>query len=222
MEFELKSQFRCMGADNYLDWLDETLYRPFDRIQTSFDEKDYDFRLFDSPDKLYSAIKVLDKPNEVVKQSARLAAGYCWDWKGELTPEGDLKKEVVIGDFAMPWETMNPAKPPYRERYASSADTWAIEPEGINQIGCVFSIQGLELDYIGVIIGPDLTFDQEHDCLKAVPGITHNMNPGDDPDKFVKNIYRVLMSRGKRGCYVYCCDKKVTAFLSRCASKRTK
>ena len=219
LEFELKSQFRCMGADNYLDWLDETLYRSYDRIQTTFDEKDYDFRLFDSPHKLYSAIKDYDKPNDAVKQSARLAAGYCWDWKGELTPQGDLKKEVVIGDFAMPWETLTPARSPYREQYASSADTWAIEPEGINQIGCVFSIQGLELDYIGVIIGPDLTYDQEHDCLKAVPGITHNMNPGDDPDKFVKNIYRVLMSRGKKGCFVYCCDNRVADFLARCASK---
>ena len=219
IDFELKSQFRCNGSENYLDWLDETLYRSFDRIQTGFDKNEYDFRIFDSPHDLYAAIKALDQPFSQKKQTARLAAGYCWDWKGELTSQGDLEKEVVIGDFKMPWETLTPARSPYREKYASSADTWAIEPEGINQIGCVFSIQGLEIDYIGVIIGPDLMYDSEMDCLKAVPGVTHNMNPGDDPDRFVKNIYRVLMSRGKKGCYVYCCDRKVAEFLARCVGK---
>lgn len=222
LDFELKSQFRCNGSDNYLDWLDETLYRPYNSVQTTFDKKEYDFRVFDSPNELYAKIRELDQPNGNPKQSARIAAGYCWEWKGELTPEGDLKKEVVLDDynFAMPWETLKPARAPFRYNYASSADTWALEPEGINQVGCVFSIQGLELDYIGVIIGPDLTYDPVHDCLKAVPGVTHNMNAGDDPDKYVKNIYRVLMSRGKKGCFVFCCNKDVASFIERCSLKK--
>lgn len=215
LDFELKSQFRCNGADNYLDWLDDVLYKPINRIRTRFSKKDYDFRIFDSPQVLYDQIRALDRPVELPKQSARLAAGYCWDWSGELTPDGDLKREVVIGDFQMPWETLTLAREPYRQKYASSADTWAIEPEGINQIGCVFSIQGLELDYIGVILGPDIDYDPVNDCLKAIPGITHNMNAGDDPDRYVKNIYRVLMSRGKLGCYVYCCNKAVAEFFKR-------
>ena len=221
LDFELKSQFRCNGSDNYLDWLDETLYRPYKNVRTSFDKKDYDFRIFDSPKDLYAAIRNLDQPNGNPRQSARIAAGYCWEWKGELTPEGDLKKEVVLEDydFEMPWETLKPARAPYRDKYASSADTWALEPGGINQVGCVFSIQGLELDYIGVIIGPDMDYDPLRDCLKAVPGITHNMNAGDDPDKYVKNIYRVLLSRGKKGCYVFCSNKAVADYLARCADK---
>ncbi len=220
VDFELKSQFRCNGSDNYLDWLDEALYKSYDKVQTRFDRKEYDFRIFDSPHDLYAAIKALDRPLDQKKQTARLAAGYCWDWKGELTPQGDLKKEVVIGDFQMPWETLRPARSPYREKYASSADTWALEPEGINQIGCVFSIQGLEIDYIGVIIGPDFSYDSTHDCLKAVPGVTHNMNPGDDPDRFVKNIYRVLMSRGKKGCFIYACDPGVADFFERALARK--
>ena len=218
-DFELKSQFRCNGSDNYLDWLDEVLYRKHKDVQTSFDRKEYDFQVFDSPQELYAKIKELDKPNDLNKQSARLAAGYCWDWKGKLTPDGDLETEVVIGDFKMPWETLTTPRTPFREMYASSADTWAIEPQGINQIGCVFSIQGLEIDYIGVIIGPDLTYDAKNDCLKAVPGVTHSMSAGDDPDKYVKNIYRVLMSRGKKGCYVYCCNEKVGEFLNKSIKK---
>ena len=215
LDFELKSQFRCNGADNYLDWLDDVLYKPINRIRTRFSKKDYDFRIFDSPQVLYDQIRALDRPVESPKQSARLAAGYCWDWSGELTPGGDLKREVVIGDFQMPWETLTLAREPYRQKYATSADTWAIEPQGINQIGCVFSIQGLELDYIGVILGPDIDYDPVNDCLKAIPGITHNMNAGDNPDRYVKNIYRVLMSRGKLGCYVYCCNESVAKFLKR-------
>jgi DUF2075 family protein len=215
LDFELKSQFRCNGSDNYLDWLDDVLYRPFNQINTHFSEKEFDFQIFDSPHVLYEHIRAKEQPNGTPRRTARLAAGYCWDWKGKLTPEGDLKKEVVIGDFQMPWETLTPAREPYRRQYASSADTWAIEPEGINQIGCVFSIQGLEIDYIGVILGPDIDYDAENDCLKAVPGITHNMYSGNDPDKFVKNIYRVLMSRGKLGCYVYCCNEGVAKYLRR-------
>ncbi len=215
LDFELKSQFRCNGADNYLDWLDDVLYKPINRIRTRFSKKDYDFRIFDSPQVLYDQIRALDRPVESPKQSARLAAGYCWDWSGELTPGGDLKREVVIGDFQMPWETLTLAREPYRQKYATSAYTWAIEPQGINQIGCVFSIQGLELDYIGVILGPDIDYDPVNDCLKAIPGITHNMNAGDNPDRYVKNIYRVLMSRGKLGCYVYCCNESVAKFLKR-------
>lgn len=60
---------------------------------------------------------------------------------------------------------------------------------------------------------------QTSHCLRAVPGVTHNMTPGDDPDRFVKNIYRVLMSRGKKGCFVFCSNKEVAEYLNRCAMK---
>lgn len=215
-EFELKSQFRCNGSDNFLDWLDESIYNSCDRVRTKFDSNEYDFRIFESPQTLYDSIKSLDRPISNRKQTARLAAGYCWKWEGKLTNDGDLEKEVVIGDFAMPWETLTRPRNKYRDKYASSADTWAIEPAGINQIGCVFSIQGLEIDYIGVIIGPDLDYDSEHDCLKAVPGKTHNLEAGDNLDTYVKNIYRVLMSRGKKGCYIYCCNQAVSEYFKRC------
>ena len=216
VEMELKSQFRCNGSDNYLDWLDEVLYKNGSEVQTSFSDKDYDFQMFDSPQALYEKIKKLDQQKA---NSARLAAGYCWKWSTTLAPNGDLKKDVVIGDFRMPWETNNVrAKKEFKDRYASSADTWAVEPAGINQIGCVFSIQGLEIDYIGVIIGPDLAYDKKNDCLIAVPGMNVDQKAGNKPeeyDRHVRNIYRVLMSRGKKGCFVYCCNKEVKDFLKR-------
>ena len=215
LEVELKTQFRCNGSDNYLDWVDEIIFKPSKHIRHSFKSSDYDFRLFDSPQELYDSIRSLFDSGK----SARVAAGYCWHWSTELAPNGDLKKDVVIGDFKMPWETNTVrARAPFREKYASSADTWATEPEGINQIGCIFSIQGLELDYMGVIIGPDLDYDAERGALVAVPGKNMDVRTGDAEvyDKHIKNIYRVLLTRGIKGCFVYCCNPGVGEYLRRC------
>lgn len=218
LEVELKTQFRCNGSDNYLDWVDDVLFKPATRIQHFFKSTDYDFRLFDSPNDLYESIHSLFDSGK----SARVAAGYCWHWSTELEPNGDLKKDVVIGDFKMPWETNTiRARAPYRDLYASSADTWATEPQGINQIGCIFSIQGLELDYIGVIIGPDLDYDPQKDTLYAVPGKNRDVKTGDAEvyEKHIKNIYRVLLTRGTKGCFVYSCNPGVSQYLKKCLIK---
>lgn len=214
---ELKSQFRCNGSDNYLDWLDESIFKDENSIRTYFDSKEYDFRIFESPQALYDA--TIAKNNQGM--TSRVAAGYCWRWSTRLQPNGDLMKDVVIGDFAMPWETNNiQARGEFRSKYASSADTWAIESGGINQIGCVFSVQGLEIDYIGVIIGPDLDYDPKMGKLVAVPGKNIDVKAGnnEDYDTHIKNCYRVLMSRGKKGCYVYSCNKGVSEYLHKCLS----
>ena len=176
---------------------------------------------------MYDEIKRLDNPDGTPKTTARIAAGYCWEWKGDRMSNGDLSKEVIIKDaagntiFAMPWETQKGKRPSgaFRDMYASSAETWATEPAGINQVGCVFSIQGLELDYIGVIIGEDVDYDPVDDRLVVIPGKTHSAPTGDDADKYIRNIYRVLLSRGKRGCFVYSCNQGVSEYLKRCARK---
>ncbi len=224
IELELKSQFRCNGSDNYLDWLDEVLYKPYDQVKTSFSENEYDFKIFDTPQALYETIKALDNPYATPKQVARIAAGYCWRWSTQLTPDGDLVKDVKVGDFEMPWETNNVrARGQFRDRYASSADTWAIEPQGINQVGCIFSIQGFEIDYIGVILGPDIQYDAENDCLIGQVGNNVAVRTNDviEYTRHVRNAYRVLMSRGKKGCFVFCCNSKVAEFLERCKRKST-
>lgn len=212
LQVELKTQFRCNGSDNYLDWVDDVIFKPSDRIHHFFKKSDYDFRIYDSPQNLYNAIRTMFDSGK----SARVAAGYCWHWSTELDVNGDLKKDVVIGDFKMPWETnLVRARGSFREMYASSADTWATEPQGINQIGCIFSIQGLELDYMGVIIGPDLDYDPKTDSLCAVPGKNMDVKTGDAEiyDRHIKNIYRVLLTRGIKGCFVYSCNPNVSAYL---------
>ena len=223
IELELKSQFRCNGSDNYLDWLDEVLYKPYEQVKTSFSDSEYDFQIFSTPQALYDKIKSLDKPHATPKQVSRIAAGYCWRWSTQLAPDGDLVKDVKIGDFEMPWETNKVrARGQFRDKYASSADTWAIEPQGINQVGCIFSIQGFEIDYIGVILGPDIQYDAGNDCLIGQVGNNVAVQSSDSQEytRHIRNAYRVLMSRGKRGCFVYCCNPKVAEFLERCQRKQ--
>ncbi|MFH0929102.1 MAG: DUF2075 domain-containing protein [Candidatus Aenigmatarchaeota archaeon] len=209
-EVELTSQFRCNGSDNYLDWLEYVLGHSKRKIILKR-EDNFDFRIIDSPEKLYEIIK---EKNSQKGMTARLVAGYCWSWSTKTDSNGDLIKDVKIGDFSMPWETHTGLKPPkgYVRWYE-----WAYKPEGIKQIGCIYTAQGFEFDYIGVIVGPDLKYDAENDRLVTdIDGIAdpalRKKKDRDKFDEYVRNIYRVLMSRGLKGCYVYFVDKEVEKF----------
>ena len=208
-EVELVSQFRCGGSENYLDWLEYVLGHMDRKIIFNSKKENFDFKIIESPEKLYEMIK---QKNGEEGKSARLTAGFCWDWSKELDQNGELVKDVRIGNFAMPWETHDKVKPPkgYVRWYE-----WAYKPEGIKQIGCIYTAQGFEFDYIGVIIGPDLKYDNERDCLVGDPKATKDpilKRSTERYDEYVKNIYRVLMSRGLKGCYVYFVDKDTERF----------
>ncbi|MFH0761428.1 MAG: DUF2075 domain-containing protein [Bacteroidota bacterium] len=205
---QLESQFRCMGSNDYLLWVESILGLDESR-RTLTDDGQFDFRIFNSPTELYNAIhqKESEKPN-----SARLVAGYCWPWS-DPNPDGTLVNDVVIGDFAMPWEAREGKRV---TRGIPFWYQWAYHPGGINQVGCIYTVQGFEFEYIGVIIGPDLTFDASTDSLTGDYSRTHDPTLKRDKkgfDQFVKNIYRVLLTRGLRGCYVYFVDKEVEEFV---------
>jgi len=208
-EVELISQFRCNGSDNYLDWVESVLGHSSEkRVLTPQDN--FDFKVFDSPKKLYDVL--LGKNNDT-SVTARLVAGFCWEWSKAPDKNGELVNDVRIGDFAMPWETHDDiTKPPigYVKWYE-----WAYLPEGIKQVGCIYTAQGFEFDYIGVIIGKDVKYDKENDCL--IGDITQTKDPTlirgkENFDEYVRNIYRVLMTRGMKGCYIYCVDDEVKKY----------
>lgn len=211
---ELISQFRCNGSDTYLDWLDcllgiNSINIPLKQLDT---QKDFDFKIYNDINDLYS--KILSVSNEK-NLSSRLVAGFCWPWSKKLDNDGNLVKDVKIGNFEMPWETHGDIKPP--DGYVKWYE-WAYKPEGIKQVGCIYTAQGFEFDYIGVIIGNDLKYDKINDCL--VGDITMTKDPTlkrgkENFDQYVKNIYRVLMSRGMKGCYVYFMDKEVQAYFEK-------
>lgn len=198
-EVELHSQFRCNGSDNYLDWLEESLNSDQSK-QTKFLDDSFDFKVFDSPSELYNEIVKRDSEKG---KTARIVAGFCWPWSKSLDKNGELPKDVKIGEFEMPWETHDNITPPsgYVRWYE-----WAYKEEGIKQVGCIYTAQGFEFDYIGVIIGDDLAYDPESKELKTNYDATKDptLRRGKEQyDEYVRNIYRVLMTRGMKGCYVY-------------------
>jgi uncharacterized protein len=193
-EFTLQTQFRCSGSDAYLQWLDKTLGIT-DSEAMSLDAR-MQFKIFSNPSDMMAEIR---KRNAEKKNCARIVAGFCWPWS-KPNPDGSLVNDVQVGDFAMPWE---------------KKDTfwkWATDDSGMEQVGTVYTAQGFEFDYIGVIVGNDLTYDSDAQQWKAVPQNSRDTqvkrnNPG--LTRHLQNVYRVLMSRAHRGVYVYFMDRHV-------------
>lgn len=206
-EYALSSQFRCAGSDGYLAWLDDVLQiRP--TANTTLDEISYDFQIFNDPSALHAAIEAKNTANR-----ARVVAGYCWPWKSK---KNDKEMDIVIGSYQRQWN-LNDAEIP-----------WIVSPDSIDQVGCIHTSQGLEVDYIGVIIGPDLVM--EDGALKTVPRArarhdktmlgyvklskSHPAHAAELADTIIKNTYRTLMTRGMKGCYVYATDPQVAAYFA--------
>jgi len=207
-EYELETQFRCNGSDAFVNWINNTLgiKRTANIIWNQREE--FDFKIFGNPKELEDAIK--EKVQEGF--TGRVTAGFCWKWS---MPNGDgtLKNDVFIGDYERPWN----ARPEARKLAPGipKAFLWAHDPNGINQVGCVYTAQGFEFDYIGIIFGNDLVYNFDKQTWEG-----HLENSADSivkrsKNKFVtlvKNIYRVLLSRGMKGCYVYFMDKDTERF----------
>ena len=208
-EFELEVQFRCAGSDGFVNWVDNTL-RIARTANVLWDGADgFDFKIVGSPQALENEIR-----GQAAKGfSARVAAGFCWPWS-EPRSDGTLEDDVVIGDYRRPWD----AKPGDWKLAPGipSASLWATDPNGINQVGCVYNIQGFELDYVGVIWGKDLVYR-----FDAADWVGDKRESADQVVKrskerfvdLVKNAYRVLLSRGLKGCYVHFLDKETEQFV---------
>lgn len=214
-EYELASQFRCSGSDGYLAWLDNVLnIRP--TANQVLDTPEYDFRVFDSPQALHEAIKSKNEQNK-----ARVVAGYCWPWSSKKNPQAN---DIIIGDYRRQWNL------------DKDGSLWIIAPESVEQVGCIHTCQGLEVDYIGVIIGPDFivrdglvtTVAEARDYHdKTIRGYKKRLKTDADQvrhdvDLIIKNTYRTLMTRGMKGCYIYCTDNETADYFhARISSKET-
>ena len=142
-----------------------------------------------------------------------MTAGFCWKWSNP-TPDGTLVDDVIIDDFQRPWN----AKPD-AGRLAPDipkSNLWATDPNGINQIGCIYTAQGFEFDYVGVIFGKDLIYDFDNQVWvgnKQSSADNIVKRSGDQFTDLAKNTYRVLLSRGLKGCYVHFLDKDTERFV---------
>ncbi|HYA19173.1 MAG TPA: DNA/RNA helicase domain-containing protein [Burkholderiales bacterium] len=197
-EFELQTQFRCSGSDAYLQWVDKVL-DVRDSGFARFDAR-MGFEIFDSPSAMMDAIR---QRNAEKRNSARIVAGFCWPWSNPR-PDGTLVNDVRIGDFAMPWEKKN------------EFWKWATDDSGMEQVGTVYTAQGFEFDYIGVIFGNDLVYDLSQKKWAAVPQNSHDTavtrnNPG--LARHLQNVYRVLLTRAHKGVYIYFMDKPTEKYV---------
>lgn len=209
----LESQFRCNGSDGYLAWLDNSLQIRKTANET-LEGADYDFRVFDNPQGLHDVIK----EKNVEKNKARVVAGYCWKWVSKNNTE---LKDINIGNYGATWNL------------TADGQAWIIKPNSVSEVGCIHTCQGLEVDYVGVIIGPDLIVrngvvitrpEERASTDKSVFGWKKLFK--DDPeatlgrlDTIIKNTYRTLMTRGQKGCYIYCTDPETRDYFKSLAKE---
>ena len=208
IKMKLVSQFRCNGSDGYLAWLDDVLQI---RETANYDLEgiDYDIRICDSP--LEMEHIVIEKNN--IRNRARILAGYCWNWPKETRNDVNYH-DIKIGEYGISWNL-------------DGGDAFAINPDSVHEAGCIHTSQGLEFDYVGVIIGDDLRYKdgkvvtdyskraKTDQSMKGIKGLAKE-NPEKASlvaEEIIKNTYRTLMTRGMKGCYVYCTDKKLADYL---------
>ena len=210
--FDLDSQFRCNGSDGYLAWLDRVL-EIRDTANFDIDGFDYDFKVFDDPNEMRRAI---EEKNSINNKS-RIVAGYCWEW-----PTGNTRKDTNYHEIKIPEKNFEISW------NLDSGEDFAIGATSVNEAGCIHTVQGLEFDYVGVIIGDDLRYEngeivtdytkraKSDNSLKGINKIAKDEGKAKAhqiSDSIIKNTYRTLMTRGMKGCYVYCVDKGLQEYL---------
>lgn len=212
-ELELDSQFRCNGSDGYLAWLDNVLNIRA-TANVDLDDLDYDFKVINSPTELHHIILGKNQPNN----KSRMVAGYCWKWPSAKDPNA---YDIEIGDYKARWNLKD------------DGQAWIIKPNSASEVGCIHTCQGLELDYVGVIIGPDLVVRDGKIITDATKRASSDRSVSgykkmlkENPlqalavgDMIIKNTYRTLMTRGMKGCYIYCTDPETQEYFRQALQK---
>ena len=206
VEMELKAQFRCSGAEGFINWITHTLQIEDTANYEGWDSEDYEFRIFDDPNEMYELIR---RKNLESNNNARMVAGFAWNWSKDTNA---TIEDVSIPEknFSMPWNARN------QRAY------FAIKEDSVDQVGCIHTVQGLEFDYVGVIIGNDLKYNPDthtlyadYDEYKDSSGKKGLKRKQEELTQYVKQIYKVLLSRGRYGCYVYCRDENLSQYLKK-------
>ena len=206
-ETKLISQFRCNGSDTYIQFINEVLQRNEESIDVDLSEMNFDFKVFDNPNEMREALR---EKNEKDNKS-RMVAGYCYDWN---VRHRRSDWDIMLEDgFKAKWNLENDK-------------VWAINPNSFEEIGCIHTAQGLEFDYVGVFIGKDLTYnpltrtietnksaiskdDKSSGIRAARPEVAHRL---------ILNTYKTLLTRGQKGCYIYCEDPALREYIKQKAN----
>jgi len=211
VKIDLDAQFRCGGSEEYLLWVKQLLGLVPGGPTEWLGDPHFDVEVVDSPYEMeaYLATKLEGG------YSARMAAGYCWPWS-DPRPDGSLVADVHIGEWAKPWNL----KGDRAIGGAPAAALWATDPAGFGQVGCIYTAQGFEYDYAGVILGPDLVWrDGQWVAVRAAnkdPDFRNRTTVSDaDFDRLVRNVYKVLLTRGMRGVAMFSTDPKTQDHLQK-------
>jgi len=196
---KLKSQFRCNGSDGYLAFLDDFL--EIRETANAFDfDMDYDIKIFDDAVSMREELRKYNTNNK-----ARMIAGYCYKWQSK---NDKSQTDIILpGGFEAQWNF--------------ETNSFATSPTSFEQVGCIHSTQGLEFDYVGIIIGKDLRFENNHvitdykmrDSNDATIRGVKTEKDKQLAARIIRNTYKTLLSRGQKGCFVYCEDKALASYL---------
>ena len=200
-ETKLVSQFRCNGSDAYIQFIDSLLQKNEESLALNFPELNYDFRVFDSPAEMREALR----QKNAIDNKARMVAGYCYDWNVK-NHRGDW--DIELPNFQAKWNL-------------EGDRIWAVNPNSFEEVGCIHTAQGLEFDYVGVLIGKDLLYDVSTGRVltdkRAISKDDHSSGirtaPDDVARRLILNTYKTLLTRGQKGCYVYCEDEALREYL---------
>ncbi|MEV0939905.1 DUF2075 domain-containing protein [Micromonospora wenchangensis] len=205
----LHDQFRCGGSEAYEQWVLDLLGLDGGEPTVWTGDGRFDVRVVDSPQELEGWL--VDRQAD--GGTARMSAGYCWPWS-DPRPDGTLVPDVTIGGWARPWNV----KSDRSVGDAPGSAYWATDPNGIGQVGCVYTAQGFEYDWSGVIIGPDLVARDG----RLVPRREESRDPAfrsrktvsdEEAERLIRNTYKVLLTRGMRGTVLYATDPETREYL---------
>ena len=207
-ETKLISQFRCNGSDAYIQFVDNLLQRGEETLNAPLSELNYDFRVFDNPSQMRDQLRDIN----AINNKARMVAGYCYDWNVK-NKRGNVDISLV-GGFAAKWNLENDK-------------IWAINPHSFEEVGCIHTAQGLEFDYVGVLIGKDLSFDNETGLVITNKSAISKDDKSsgirgardDEARRLILNTYKTLLTRGQKGCFVYCEDDALREYFKKMVNR---
>lgn len=204
-KYELSSQMRVEAGEEYIKFIEDV----FDlRIPKNINFSNYDFKIFSKIEEMVNEIKIKDEKHKL----ARVVAGYAWPWHTNPKKKKIQNYDIEIDDFKLIWN--------------STAQDWVNSPNAINEVGCIHTVQGYDLNYVGVIIGPELTFDYLNNKFKVDKNKYFDINGRNgitDPnelERYIINIYKTLLTRGIKGTYIYIVDKNLREYFNRILSKK--
>jgi hypothetical protein len=199
-KFILNNQFRCNGSDEYIAWVESILYN--ERNNEAYKDIDYDIKVFDNIMEMKKAVV-----SKNINNKARIISGDVFPW---ISMKDKSQIDININNFHAQW---------------NRTKTFATDKNAIDEVGCIHTTQGMEFEYIGLIIGNDLLYRNNKvvtDFSRHPEGAgefkrphQRKINPSDKDiiDQLIRNTYRVLFTRGQKGCYIYCMDNQLSEYI---------